>query len=149
MKYFHYIFVFLIEPIIIKASSSFFLIYFHTCINANFYYVISYNFGFNNVELKSYFNLRYSCFFKIIEQRYKHTILTYCGTVLGYRCMKFALLRSKDCLCRSPERIFQEAKETLCDSEKRSNYDKWRNSGISISYKQWLGMKEHVHQVLL
>ncbi|RZC35037.1 DnaJ domain containing protein, partial [Asbolus verrucosus] len=39
-----------------------------------------------------------------------------------------------------------EAKETLCDPEKRSNYDKWRNSGISISYKQWLGMKEHVHQ---
>jgi DnaJ family protein C protein 12 len=42
--------------------------------------------------------------------------------------------------------LLKEAKETLCDSEKRSNYDKWRNSGISISYKQWLGMKEHVHQ---
>ncbi|KAK9739350.1 hypothetical protein QE152_g9157 [Popillia japonica] len=39
-----------------------------------------------------------------------------------------------------------EAKEVLCDPEKRNNYDKWRNSGISISYKQWLGMKEHVHQ---
>ncbi|XP_026477317.1 J domain-containing protein isoform X1 [Ctenocephalides felis] len=38
------------------------------------------------------------------------------------------------------------AKETLCDPERRSNYDKWRNSGIAISYKQWLGMKEHVHQ---
>ncbi|XP_046745283.1 J domain-containing protein isoform X2 [Diprion similis] len=38
------------------------------------------------------------------------------------------------------------AKETLCDPEKRLNYDKWRHSGISISYKQWLGMKEHVHQ---
>nr|CAD7449130.1 unnamed protein product [Timema bartmani] len=39
----------------------------------------------------------------------------------------------------------KEAKETLCDPAKKSNYDKWRNSGISISYKQWLGMKEHVH----
>lgn len=39
----------------------------------------------------------------------------------------------------------QEAKEVLCDPEKRSNYDKWRNSGIAISYKQWVGMKEHVH----
>ncbi|XP_044761282.1 J domain-containing protein [Coccinella septempunctata] len=38
------------------------------------------------------------------------------------------------------------AKEVLCDPEKRSNYDKWRNSGIAISYQQWLGMKEHVHQ---
>jgi hypothetical protein len=85
----------------------------------------------------------------LIEIISKHNILTRCGTVLGYRCMKFALFRSKDCLCRSPEHILQEAKETLCDSEKRSNYDKWRNSGISISYKQWLGMKEHVHQVLL
>jgi hypothetical protein len=35
----------------------------------------------------------------------------------------------------------------LCDPEKRSNYDKWRKSGIAISYKQWLGMKEHVHAV--
>lgn len=43
--------------------------------------------------------------------------------------------------------LFQEAKETLCDPEKRSNYDKWRKSGISISYKQWLGMKEHVQAV--
>uniref|UniRef100_A0A1B6GPK3 J domain-containing protein n=1 Tax=Cuerna arida TaxID=1464854 RepID=A0A1B6GPK3_9HEMI len=40
----------------------------------------------------------------------------------------------------------KEAKEILCDPEKRANYDKWRGSGISISYKQWLGMKEHVHQ---
>ena len=41
----------------------------------------------------------------------------------------------------------QYAKEILCDPEKRSNYDKWRHSGIAISYKQWLGMKDHVHQV--
>ncbi|KAL7300369.1 hypothetical protein TKK_0006990 [Trichogramma kaykai] len=50
---------------------------------------------------------------------------------------------------KEAEAKFQQlkhAKETLCDPEKRSNYDKWRNSGIAISYKQWLGMKEHVHQ---
>lgn len=41
----------------------------------------------------------------------------------------------------------QHAKEVLCDVEKRSNYDKWRRSGIAISYKQWLGMKDSVHQV--
>ncbi|KAJ8875865.1 hypothetical protein PR048_023768 [Dryococelus australis] len=41
--------------------------------------------------------------------------------------------------------LLKEAKEILCDPEKRSNYDKWRNSGIAISYKQWVGMKEHVH----
>ncbi|XP_067617136.1 J domain-containing protein isoform X2 [Eurosta solidaginis] len=40
----------------------------------------------------------------------------------------------------------KEAKETLCDPEKRAIYDKWRNSGISMSYKNWLGMKEHVGQ---
>lgn len=40
----------------------------------------------------------------------------------------------------------QEAKETLLDPAKKANYDKWRNSGIKISYKNWLGMKEHVHQ---
>ncbi|KAL1123511.1 hypothetical protein AAG570_002588 [Ranatra chinensis] len=40
----------------------------------------------------------------------------------------------------------KDAKETLCDPMKRKNYDKWRNSGIAMSYKQWLSMKEHVHQ---
>lgn len=44
--------------------------------------------------------------------------------------------------------LFQDAKETLCDPAKRANYDKWRNSGISVSYKNWLGMKEHVQQGL-
>ncbi|CAK9815584.1 J domain-containing protein [Anthophora quadrimaculata] len=50
---------------------------------------------------------------------------------------------------KDAERKFQQlnhAKEVLCDPEQRSNYDKWRRSGIAISYKQWLGMKEHVHQ---
>lgn len=41
----------------------------------------------------------------------------------------------------------QHAKEVLCDPEQRSKYDKWRHSGIAISYKQWLGLKDSVHQV--
>ncbi|RVE54747.1 hypothetical protein evm_000514 [Chilo suppressalis] len=40
----------------------------------------------------------------------------------------------------------KEAKETLCDPSKRALYDKWRQSGIAMGYKQWLGMKEHVQQ---
>lgn len=43
--------------------------------------------------------------------------------------------------------FFQEAKEVLTTPEKKLMYDKWKNSGIQISYKQWLGMKEHVQQV--
>lgn len=43
--------------------------------------------------------------------------------------------------------LSKNAKEILCDPDKRILYDKWRHSGISISYKQWMGMKEHVQQV--
>lgn len=42
----------------------------------------------------------------------------------------------------------QEAKEILCNPEKRSLYDKWKNSGLQISYKNWIGMKEHVVSAL-
>lgn len=35
----------------------------------------------------------------------------------------------------------QEAKETLLDRTKRSVYDKWRSSGLSIPFKQWEDMK--------
>lgn len=35
----------------------------------------------------------------------------------------------------------QEAKEVLSDPEKRKDYDKWKGSGITISYKQWKAMK--------
>jgi DnaJ-class molecular chaperone len=48
---------------------------------------------------------------------------------------------------KEAEKKFQqlkEAKEILCDPEKRQMYDKWRNSGLQISYKNWIGMKEHV-----
>lgn len=44
-------------------------------------------------------------------------------------------------------RSSQEAKETLCDPEKRATYDKWKNSGVAVSYKTWLSNKEHFHQV--
>ncbi|XP_008555313.1 J domain-containing protein [Microplitis mediator] len=50
---------------------------------------------------------------------------------------------------KEAEEKFQQlknAKEILCDPEKRSNYDKWRHSGVQVSYKQWVGMKEHVQQ---
>lgn len=50
---------------------------------------------------------------------------------------------------KDAEAMFQklkDAKEILCDPERRANYDKWRSSGIQISYKNWVGMKEHVQQ---
>lgn len=52
---------------------------------------------------------------------------------------------------KEAERKFQQlkhAKEVLCDPEQRINYDKWRRSGISISYKQWASMKDHVQQTM-
>ncbi|XP_050294387.1 J domain-containing protein isoform X2 [Anthonomus grandis grandis] len=42
--------------------------------------------------------------------------------------------------------LLNEAKDTLINPEKKALYDKWRNSGISMGYKQWLGMKDHVQQ---
>lgn len=48
---------------------------------------------------------------------------------------------------KEAEKKFQqlkEAKEILSDAEKKQMYDKWRNSGLQISYKNWIGMKEHV-----
>lgn len=44
--------------------------------------------------------------------------------------------------------LLKHAKEVLCDPEKRRNYDKWKSSGIAISYKQWENMKDSVHQTM-
>lgn len=38
----------------------------------------------------------------------------------------------------------QEAKDILCDEEKRKKYDQWRNSGISMSFKQWCSLRDSV-----
>lgn len=48
---------------------------------------------------------------------------------------------------KDAEKKFQqlkEAKEILCDQERRKLYDKWRNSGLQVSYKSWIGMSDHV-----
>ncbi|KAH8271405.1 hypothetical protein KR018_008876 [Drosophila ironensis] len=67
-----------------------------------------------------------------------------------YKVLALQYHPDKNCGDKEAEAMFQqlkEAKETLCDPEKRAIYDKWRNSGIAMSFKQWLGMKEHVGQV--
>ncbi|KAI4491019.1 hypothetical protein M0802_010522 [Mischocyttarus mexicanus] len=69
--------------------------------------------------------------------------------IAEYKALALQYHPDKNAGDKEAEAKFQKlknAKEILCDPEKRSNYDKWRHSGISISYKQWLGMKEHVHQ---
>ncbi|KAF4531211.1 hypothetical protein B566_EDAN014720 [Ephemera danica] len=66
-----------------------------------------------------------------------------------YKVLALQLHPDKNDGDKESEEKFQklkEAKEVLCDPEKRVLYDKWRGSGISISYKQWMGMKEHVQQ---
>ncbi|KAF0298306.1 J domain-containing protein [Amphibalanus amphitrite] len=45
------------------------------------------------------------------------------------------------------EKRFQQlqfAKETLCDEERRATYDKWRASGLTIPFKEWLAMRDSV-----
>lgn len=59
---------------------------------------------------------------------------------------EFLTVRRSHNILTYPLFVQKEAKETLCDPSKRALYDKWRNSGISMGYKQWLGMKDHVQQ---
>ncbi|KAI8742023.1 J domain-containing protein [Biomphalaria glabrata] len=40
-----------------------------------------------------------------------------------------------------------QAKDVLLDSEKRKEYDKWRNSGVAIPFDTWKSMS-HVHTSL-
>ena len=39
--------------------------------------------------------------------------------------------------------LFQ-AKNILTDPERRRRYDAWRNCGIAITFKQWIGFKDSV-----
>ena len=41
-----------------------------------------------------------------------------------------------------------EAKETLLNKARRKLYDKWMNSGIDMSYKQWENLKDSVQTSL-
>ncbi|XP_071516953.1 J domain-containing protein isoform X2 [Panulirus ornatus] len=38
----------------------------------------------------------------------------------------------------------QVAKDTLTDPDKRAQYDRWLNSGITVSYEHWCGMQQHM-----
>ncbi|KAK7113370.1 dnaJ homolog subfamily C member 12-like [Littorina saxatilis] len=38
-----------------------------------------------------------------------------------------------------------KAKETLTNPDTRAKYDKWRRSGIAMSYDAWCGMRDSVH----
>ena len=40
--------------------------------------------------------------------------------------------------------VLHEAKETLLNRARRTLYDKWRGSGLDISYRQWESLKETV-----
>ncbi len=37
-----------------------------------------------------------------------------------------------------------KAKNTLIDADQRKRYDAWRHSGLAISFKNWIGMKDSV-----
>ncbi|TRY71839.1 hypothetical protein TCAL_06106 [Tigriopus californicus] len=41
--------------------------------------------------------------------------------------------------------LLHQAKSVLTNPEERRKYDKWLDSGLSMSYKQWKGMRESVH----
>jgi hypothetical protein len=53
------------------------------------------------------------------------------------------------CALFSAERfqLLTKAKEILTDPESRSKYDKWRRSGIAMSYDNWCGLRGAVHTV--
>ncbi|XP_002730921.1 J domain-containing protein-like [Saccoglossus kowalevskii] len=40
--------------------------------------------------------------------------------------------------------LLQKARDVLTDDESRKFYDMWRNSGLAVSYKQWITMKKSV-----
>ncbi|KAJ0067253.1 hypothetical protein NL108_015115, partial [Boleophthalmus pectinirostris] len=38
----------------------------------------------------------------------------------------------------------QEAKEVLCDENKRKNYDLWKRSGVAMTFHDWQALKDSV-----
>ena len=43
--------------------------------------------------------------------------------------------------------LLSKAKEMLANPESRAKYDKWRRSGIAMSYEDWCGLRGAVHTV--
>eukprot|EP00095_Tigriopus_kingsejongensis_P000587 maker-scaffold95_size379157-snap-gene-0.17 protein:Tk00587 transcript:maker-scaffold95_size379157-snap-gene-0.17-mRNA-1 annotation:"j domain-containing protein" len=41
--------------------------------------------------------------------------------------------------------LLHQAKSILTNPEERRRYDKWLDSGLAMSYKQWRGLKDSVH----
>jgi DnaJ family protein C protein 12 len=41
----------------------------------------------------------------------------------------------------------QRAKDVLLDEQMRAKYDNWRQSGILVSWDQWLALQEKTHLV--
>nr|CAH0113052.1 unnamed protein product [Daphnia galeata] len=48
--------------------------------------------------------------------------------------------KNQDDASTSQFQKLQEAKEVLCDPDKRKDYDRWKSSGLAVSYKQWVTM---------
>ena len=44
-------------------------------------------------------------------------------------------------------KLLQKAKEVLTDTKKRADYDKWRRSGMAMSYKQWCSLNDSIKTV--
>ncbi|XP_017279846.1 dnaJ homolog subfamily C member 12 [Kryptolebias marmoratus] len=38
----------------------------------------------------------------------------------------------------------QEAKEVLCNEDRRKNYDLWRRSGVAVSFHEWQALSDSV-----
>lgn len=43
----------------------------------------------------------------------------------------------------------QEAKEVLCNETKRKNYDLWRRSGVTITFREWQALNDSVKTVCI
>ncbi|XP_046643081.1 J domain-containing protein-like [Daphnia pulicaria] len=50
--------------------------------------------------------------------------------------------KSQDDTSTAQFQKLQEAKKVLCDPDKRKDYDRWKASGIAVTYKQWVTMQK-------